>query len=399
MINVKNGTTVKGDGIHDDQPGLQAMINDQQGALCFPPGEYLIKRTLTFPPRTGHQLVGCGMAQVTNPAHFHTGCRAAIVWGGGSNCDGIMIDYRGSGLVWNGLSLWGRPFGSTDPRAKVGVRICPTCSPPPCSSSSSSSSEGATIRPGGKMWLPAIMIVDCETGIQAGGDVTAGSCAFGYLHVRECAVGMEFSDSGATMYTFRFILPSQTSKIFKVTGGGGRVYVASINVIQGPDYVLDISEGEITNGFFHINDLTIDGGNTSVTLLENVDSGNGLTHVRFTNMQFARNTASDTARINIDRTKVGGGSTGQTVVELVGCRGLTLNGDRMTNAVTIKGASSSKPSRLISRDCELPENPAAAPLIDTGSSSHFTENRIKNWLFKCGSPARLAVRKPRYRFS
>src|SRR5688572_11511274 len=140
MINVKNGTTVVGDGNHDDTAGLQNFINAAGGALYFPPGKYRITGTLLFPNKTGYHLVGCGMAQraacdTKTQETTNRGTRAAIVWDG--QAGGTMVEYNGRGLIWDGLTLWGsyatdpKETGCATPtaRAGTGIRICSDCPP------------------------------------------------------------------------------------------------------------------------------------------------------------------------------------------------------------------------------------------------------------------------------
>jgi hypothetical protein len=151
--------------------------------------------------------------------------------------------------------------------------------------------------------------------------------------------------------------------------------VHSINVLAGVGTVLDLQGGDLTNSFFHINGVTGDGNNLDYHLLKNHDTGNGTQHVRFTNCHFLL--PPNVAKIDINRV---GSTSGQTVVEIVGSRGLNaMAATNTTNPtpgkVKIKGASSTKPSRIIVRDSELA---SATPIVDP-TSSHYTENRLKNW--------------------
>jgi hypothetical protein len=176
------------------------------------------------------------------------------------------------------------------------------------------------------------------------------------------------------------VLPQSSSTVFKVTGGG-RIYVDSINAVMGITgaTILNVVGSDSTNGFYHINAMTGDGGSEDFHVFKNDDDGDGLQHFRFTNAHLLSKDkpANNLARVNIDRT----GGNGQSVLEFVGCKGLTEKGEALTNRVIIKGASSSKRSRLIVRDSGIAN---ADDLIDAVNSSHYTENRIKNWTFAGG---------------
>jgi len=237
----------------------------------------------------------------------------------------------------------------------------------------------------GKIWFPSIMVDTCDTGILADGENGAHSCAFGYSWIRNCDICVELDQANATMFTFAFVHPLSSTTIFKVNGGG-RIYVHSINIVQGPNCVLDITGGDLTTSFFQINGVTGDNRNAEYTLLKNHDDGNGLTHVRFTNCHFtsASQAPKNIAKIDIDRSS---SDSGQTVVEIVGSRGLTRANAVLTDKVVIKGASGSKKSRLIIRDSEIPAFPGDPPksqLINDVDASNYTENRIKNWVFNEG---------------
>jgi hypothetical protein len=120
MINVKNGTTVQGNGSHDDTVGLQGYLNTAAsasgGALYFPKGRYLITDTLVFPQKTGQHIFGSGMAEGVTAGGPAQGAESVIVWGGSSSLP--MIRYEGEGLVWNASA-----FGAALPaRAARGGR-------------------------------------------------------------------------------------------------------------------------------------------------------------------------------------------------------------------------------------------------------------------------------------
>jgi hypothetical protein len=89
MINVQdppNGfDPAIGDGDTDDTQAIQDLIDANLGTLCFPDGKYRIEGTLSFPPATGHHIVGCGAARRAacdgpnqNPPTY-AGARAALV--------------------------------------------------------------------------------------------------------------------------------------------------------------------------------------------------------------------------------------------------------------------------------------------------------------------------------
>jgi hypothetical protein len=388
MINVLDHG-VAGNGSTDDTNAIQNLIDSYVGTLCFPTGKYRITRTLHFRPETGYHIVGCGMAQ---RAHCDTtmiddaptrGARSALIWDGASTTD-PMVQIEGTGLIWDGLTLWGSYATSdkspnpecqpTGKRPAIGIKICNSCA-------SSSSSGQPTLTRAGKIWFNQLMIEDCVTAIKAEGSTPVESCAFGYFQPRECDVAVELAGTASTMFTFRFVLPSGTPSvsrtIFKVSQGG-RIYVAAMNML-GNGTILDVQNGGVNDAFYHINGLKVDGNSNDLTVLNNVDSGDGLQLFRFTDVQFQESKdVNSEARVVIDRR----GGTGQTVLEFVGSRWLTLNGQVLTDNVLINGASSSKRSRLIVRDSTIGRI-AAERLIQSGSLN-FSEHRIKNWLLASG---------------
>jgi hypothetical protein len=135
------------------------------------------------------------------------------------------------------------------------------------------------------------------------------------------------------MFSFRFVYPQDSKTVFHVTAGG-RIYVASINVVLTATGggILDVVSSDMNNGFYHINGLAGDGNVTDYHLLKNTDSGNGLQYFRFTNAHFVNTDSPHVAKIDINRS---GSTSGQTVVELVGCRGVAIGGGVLTNNVKI----------------------------------------------------------------
>jgi hypothetical protein len=168
-------------------------------------------------------------------------------------------------------------------------------------------------------------------------------------------------------------------------------------VISGNTTVLELTGGDATGAFYQINGLALDDGVDGTVLLDNVVGGSGTHHVRFTNAHLicsdespcppVSSSSSSSAEVStnchgvealIDRT--GAGSTGQTMLELVGCRGLSA----LYGKVAIKGASSMKKSYLIVRESEALE---AGYLIDVPNSSHYEYEGVENWTYPCGVQA------------
>jgi hypothetical protein len=360
MINVVDAGA-NGNNNFDNWSVLQGLINDGEDSFYFPPGRFKINKTLVFPRKTGYHIIGAGISSRFSSSQPGS----AITWGGASlptpDLDGPMVEYGGTGIIWDGVALWGKRL-TTDSPVALGLRICNSCS------SSSGLSES------GKAWFKAMCIEDCLTAIKAEGTTPADSCAFGYFQPRNCGVAVELDGTGTTMFTFRFVLPTGTPTvsrtIFKVTQGG-RIYVAAINML-GNGTILDVQNGDDNDAFYHINGLKVDGNSTDLAVLNNVDDGNGLQLFRFTDAQFYQ---GNDATVLIDRT----GGNGQSVLEFVGARWMD---DPLVQHVTIKGASSSKPSRLIVRDSMLA---SATQLINTTASNAFrSENRIRNWTLDDG---------------
>jgi hypothetical protein len=359
MINVTSHPNVDGDGSNDDSDGLQELITDAEGALYFPPGQYRITKTLVFPPKTGYHIIGTGMVSKENPGN--RAMDAAIVWDPEPATAGTIIEYQGTGLVWNGLALWGRPHNTTQTRAAIGLKIAKPL---------------AGTLDTGNMWLPAIRIDDCETGVYAFGALSAASCAFGYAFMRGCETCFHLDGANATIFTFRYIHPLSSKKVF-IVEAAGRIYVHAINIVEGPETILRVNGGTEGNSFFHIGGLKMDSGNPGFRLVDTDDETDTLTHIRFTDAHFTGD-QNNVVDVRIDRR----GGNGQTVLEFVGCKGVANGGKVLASNVQINGGSASTPSRLIVRDSELALR-SVVELIDP-SSQHYTENRLKNWVFSQG---------------
>jgi hypothetical protein len=379
MINVLDQPDVYGNGILDDWPGLQRLINTGGGAFYFPPGRYRINSTLVFPNKTGYHLMGSGLAERVPESSAARGAESVIVWGAGGG--GPMIRYEGEGLVWNALGLWG-------------------CNWPGSSSScpGSPASIGLLIkRPSttsllrtGKIWFGSLIVEDCATAIATASDTVsnADEVAFGYFWPKGCTTAVHLQHVDSMNFSFEYVHAEDCGTIFKVANGG-RIVTQAIRVLSDGTTLLDVSGGDDKNAFYHINGLALDDGVDGVYLLRNVSTAAQVHHFRFTNAHFvcsdespcppssssAKSTNCHPVEVLIDRT---GSSAGQTVLELVGCRGLAA----LDSNVLIKGAGSTKKSHLIVRESEITR---VGFLIDMATpSSNYSYSGFENWTYGCG---------------
>jgi hypothetical protein len=281
-----------------------------------------------------------------------------------------MIQCQGTGLIWDGVGLWGRRFQDTPPKnpeqnKEIGIRICNSCDP---------SSSGSELDRAGKIWFKSLCVEDCRIGVQATGSQPADSCAFGYYRPNYCVTAVHLDSTLSTMFTFRYMHPFGCNTAFRVDNGG-RIYVHAINVVMtgaGTRYLLDVQGGTEVDAFFHINGMKVDGNVDTFVVLNNVDDGDGLHLFRFTDAQFYRDQGRQ-ATVNIDRE----GGSGQSVLEFVGARWME---EPLDGRITINGASANKPSRLIVRDSMLDD---IGDLI-AGGSSHYSTDAVRNWTLANG---------------
>jgi hypothetical protein len=354
------------------------MIDNELGALYFPPGRYRLNNTLTIRHRTGYHLVGCGMAQRVPFGGAGKGCESVLVWGG--TAGGTMVQYEGQGLVWNGLGLWGCNWpGSSSScpgsRAGTGILIKRSSASDPLST--------------GKTWFGSLLVEDLAAGVASDPDTDniADEISFGFFWPKGCDTAVHLQDSKSVNYSFEYIHAEDCDRVFKVTNGG-RIFTQAMRVLTDGTIVLDLLGGDATNAFYHINGLALDDGVDNVSLLENASMSGGTHHVRYTNAHLV---CSDTSpcppssssgvsanchpvSVNIDRTN---SADGQTMLEFVGCRGLAA----LDSNVVINGDSSTHKSHLIVRESEIAR---AGFLIDTGGSSHYTYAGFENWTYGCG---------------
>jgi hypothetical protein len=324
------------------------------------------------------------------PRREAQGCESVLVWGGADGAP--MIKYNGEGLVWHGLGLWGRnlpPFASsssssmTPGRAGTGILIeRPSSSP----------------LQAGKIWFGSLLVEHCDTAVATSSSSSgaADEVGFGYFWPQNCDVAVHLNHATSMEFSFEYVHAVNCGTVFKVTSGG-RIFTQSLRVLSDGTTILDLAGGDAASAYYHINGLALDDGVDGTVLLNNDVGASGTHHVRFTNAHLIcsdettpcppgpsssstsltpdASTNCHAVTATIDRTDAG--STGQTMLELVGCRGLSaLNGN-----VTIKGASSGKKSYLIVRESEIAE---AGFLIHTTNSSNYIYNGIENWTYGCG---------------
>jgi hypothetical protein len=368
MFNVLDNPDVHGDGNQDDQPGLQALIDNRVGALYFPPGRYLLESTLTLWAKTAYHLVGSGLPKPVRDGSNEQGAESVLVWGGSDG--GTMVAYQGTGLVWSAVGLWGTNV-------------------PDLSSSSSSSSLGPRAAYGilidkpsggpvgtGKAWFDSLLIADCDAAIATDNspNENCDTCGFGYLWIEQCDIGLHLRKSQAMQYTFQHLRTNDVGTIFKVDNGG-RIFTQLVSVQKSGSKVLDVFASGSANCCFDIGGVVIRQGTQNVTLLTNdtstLDAAPGQVF-RFTNGHFD---SGQDVSIYIKRTRPSG-TPGNSVVELVGCRGVAA----LDENVTIEGGDATHKSGIVVADCEV----GSVTQLINASSSNYWANGVSNWTFASG---------------
>lgn len=119
-----------GDGVTDDTAAIQAAIDAAVtaratgGDIFFPPGQYVVTSTLTFPsPSGGGRVVGSGVylddPQTDAVAPDLWGPQTLLIWDGAVG--GTMIEQAGSiGWIFEHMTFVGRPAAADSNRAGIG---------------------------------------------------------------------------------------------------------------------------------------------------------------------------------------------------------------------------------------------------------------------------------------
>jgi len=255
---------------------------------------------------------------------------------------------------------------------------------------------GATLAPlqAGKIWFGSLRVEFCDTAVATASDSAgaADEVAFGFFWAEDCDVALHLNHATSMPFAFEYVHAVNCGTVFKVSEGG-RIFTQSLRIPTSDTTVLELLGGDATNAFYHLNGVAVDDGVNGTVLLNNDDSGNGTQVVRFTNGHFIcsdetgpcpplDSSSSESTDVSanchaveavIDRT----GGTGQTMLEIVGCRGVSALYDN----ITIEGAASDKRSYLIVRESECYK---AGFLIDTAASSNYKYWGIENWTYACG---------------
>jgi hypothetical protein len=369
-----------GDGVNDDKPRLQPLIDSGISPLYFPKGRYRINSTLTFLNKTGYALYGSGLSSPVADQSGAKGAESVIVWGGTSTTD-PMIEYQGVGLHWSGLGLWGcnLPGSSSScpgTRAKYGIRLVKPSGKP----------VGT-----GKVWFDSILIANCDEAIATESPINANcdTLAFGYFWCADCLIALRLTHANSLQYTFQHVYAQDVRTIFQVDdkptpdpgGGGGRIFTQVVSVQTDNTTVLNLKGGGANSGFHHLGGVTLKPGVTGIRLLDNrtggtFGGGGGAHHVRFTDGHFADDDTAPTtsARIDVDR-----GIGSLTTLELVGCRGLKALAGRVK--LIVHDSTGGTKIVFIVLDCEIDD---VNTLIESGSGNYIPHS-INNWTFASGA--------------
>jgi hypothetical protein len=352
------------------------MIDNRLGALYFPPGRYRLNNTLVLRPKTAYHLVGCGLAKPIADQSGAKGAESVIFWGGTSTTDPIIL-YQGTGLVWNGLALWGcnLPGSSSScpgARAKYGINV----------------SKPATGPVGtGQAWFESILIANCDEAIATASEtiMNCDTLAFGLCWFEDCGVGLHLVHEQALQFTFRHVYAEDCVTIFKVDDGG-RIFTETVSVQSDATTVLELNGGGQNSAFHQLGGVTLAPGILDGYLLKSITAATsqGAHHVRFTDGHFVGVSPTTTARVEINRSAgmphQGGGLS---TLEFVGCRGMAaLNGRvKLVGKIrTVNGQQITDKLIFFARDCELS---SIADLIETGSDIYQSYG-MDNWTSASG---------------
>jgi hypothetical protein len=256
----------KGDGITDDTAALQAALDAWQqtgGTLFFPAGIYVISETLRIGAeeegRRPDKFIGGRIAnEVGNPSRINlapgTGTTVddvpcALVWQGRRG--GVMVEYWGSGLTWDGPALWGRYRGNPA-RAGVGLQM------------RKASGIGS-----GKVNFIQLNVTECDIALHGAGETNVDLCSFWRSNITSCDVAfqMESSQNVSHAWYYTFLYHVGTGWYYKTASQAQMVTVEA-------DYVetlLRADHGSPYSGGIYFRCVKLDGNHDTHTVL--VDLG------------------------------------------------------------------------------------------------------------------------------
>jgi hypothetical protein len=206
----------KGDDGKDDTEALKKLFSEKHGKTIFIPAkEYLISDTVVLPKRSGMRVQGVSSGvQYLGQKKGLMGNMSRLVWIGGK--DKPMVEYRGSGLIWDGVALHGKRSHETKERASIGFLVHKV-------------SRGIGT---GKALFNQISIFHCDTGFQVGTREGEGNCdllIFNFFNVGACDVGYRVKNNMGMDHSFVFAR-SYGCKTFFYFERGGSIYVHSAGV-------------------------------------------------------------------------------------------------------------------------------------------------------------------------
>ncbi|MCF7854065.1 MAG: glycoside hydrolase family 55 protein [Candidatus Pacebacteria bacterium] len=242
----------------DDTEAIQRLFSEKHGKLILFPGkDYHISETITIPKRIGCHVMGAGFHSggKIRRGHGLMGNLSRLVWIGSS--DAPMVVYHGSGLIWNGVELCGRPpEQETAKKAKIGFLVA-------------KSGKGIGT---GKMWFPALSINNCETGFQAGTHERMHNCdnlIFGYLALSNCTYGFRTRNHMAMDIHFSFVKAGGTMDTLFYFERGGAMHVNGLGLHSANiGTMLRIGWVGRNNGFFSLNNVKIDAVARNLKLID-----------------------------------------------------------------------------------------------------------------------------------
>ena len=212
-------------------------------------GVYYLKDTVDLSNRDGVAIVGTGINQYRPEYNVHFISNSSrFVWTGGENKP--MFVYKGIGLYWRGVSLWGQrrlyknspPLG---PKAAIGL-LC---------------IKGEKGAGSGKYTIPQIAVHYCKTGLQWGlteADGNADTTEIGFFYTRGCDYGMRIKHHMGLAYHINHYFCSYTDTCIRFDHGG-RLKVDMFSVMS-PSTMLSLGKIKTGGGSYHLGGLVIDTG-------------------------------------------------------------------------------------------------------------------------------------------
>lgn len=204
-----------GDDDGDDTVALQQLFSERHGKVIFIPArEYLVSDTIVIPPIGGIRVQGVASSVGRRMPPKVRGHVSSLVWIGGP--DKPIIEYRGSGLVWDSVALFGRRSEADEVRAAIGFLVHKV-------------GKGVGT---GKALFRQINIFDCDTGFQVGlseGEHNCDNLIFNWFNVGDCDVGYRVKNNMGMDHSFQFAR-SYGCKTFFYFERGGSIYVHAAGI-------------------------------------------------------------------------------------------------------------------------------------------------------------------------